>query len=206
MNKWLTDWLTDWKTDRLTGWLTDWLNDWLPDWLMTDRLTHWLTIWLTNCLNEWINDWLTDWLTDRLADWLTDWLTDRLTDWLTDWLADWLVANLITDWRLSMQEKNWLINPYIDSNWLAECCIYCLGVDRLIYRLKNLELTVWLWSWVKRFKKSNMATMKNHNFNIWIKDGLCFSLTTCRWSSEIISWPILSPNNLRQNFCPKTWV
>ena len=89
------------------------------------------------------------------------------------------------------------------TNWLAECCIYCLGVDRLIHRLKNLELTVWLWSWVKRFKKSTMATMKNHNFNIWIKEGLCFSLTTCRWSSEIISRPILSPNNLDKIFAPK---
>ena len=41
--------------------------------------------------------------------------------------------------------------------------------------------------------------MKNHNFNIWITEGLFFSLTTCRWSSEIISRPIVSQNKLSKN-------
>ena len=60
------------------------------------------------------------------------------------------------------------------TNWLAECWLYCLGVDRLIHWLKDLELTVWLWCWVKPFENSNMAITKTYNFNIWIKEGLFF--------------------------------
>ena len=90
------------------------------------------------------------------------------------------------------------------TNWLAECWLFCLGVDRLIHWLEDLELTVWLWSWVKPFEKSNMATLKNHNLNIWIN-----SSTTCtfRWQSEIISRPILSTKFLifAQNMGLTSW-
>ena len=101
-----------------------WLTDWLAGW-PTDLLAEWLTVQLAN-------DWLTDWLTE----WLTGWPTDLLNGWLTDWLADWL-ANLLT--ALACMQS-------------AECWLYCLGVDRVIHWLKDLELIVWLWSWVKPLK------------------------------------------------------
>ena len=86
-------------------------------------------------------------------------------------MVEWLTAWLAKDWQ-----TDWL------TDWLADQLTYWLN-DWLTDCLTDL-LTEWLADWL----------------DDWLTDWLTeeglffFSLTACRWSSEIVSRPILSQN------------
>ena len=108
--------------------------------------------------------------------WLTDLILNCLTDWLTGLMTDWL-ADWLAD-QLTYWLNDWLLN-WLMTDWLTDW------------------LVNWVASWLTRWLTD------------WLTDwgGLVsfFSLTACRWSSEIVSRPILSQNKETRKPYSGTW-
>ena len=95
---------------------------------------------------------------------------------MVEWLTAWLAKDWLTDWPNDLVAE-WL-TAQLANDWLTEC-------------LTDL-LTDWLADWL----------------DDWLTDwgGLVFfSLTACRWSSEIVSRPILSQNRETRKPFSRTW-
>ena len=101
-----------------------------------------------------------------------------MVEWLTAWLAkDWQ-TDWLTDWPTDLLAE-WL-TAQLANDWLTDCL-----TDLLTEWLADW-LTDWLTDWLRRA-------------------CFFFSLTACRWSSEIVSRPILSQNRETRKPFSRTW-